>query len=57
MRKDTHVDDEDLPVVSTGNAGLDDILGGGIDPERMYLFEGQPGWENNACPAVFAGGC
>ena len=35
--------DQELPRVSTGNAGLDDILGGGIDPERMYLFEGQPG--------------
>jgi circadian clock protein KaiC len=36
-------DDEELPRISTGNVGLDDILGGGIDPERMYLFEGQPG--------------
>ena len=31
------------PRYRLGNAGLDDILGGGIDPERMYLFEGQPG--------------
>ena len=37
------LDGDELPRVSTGNAGLDDILGGGIDPERMYLFEGQPG--------------
>ena len=29
--------------VSTGNAGLDDILGGGFDPDRMYLYEGRPG--------------
>jgi circadian clock protein KaiC len=29
--------------VSTGSAGLDDILGGGIDPDRMYLYEGRPG--------------
>src|ERR1700750_2792469 len=36
-------DGDELPRISTGNAGLDDILGGGIDPERMYLFEGQPG--------------
>jgi circadian clock protein KaiC len=43
MRQDTHIEEEDPPMVSTGNAGLDDILGGGIDPERMYLFEGQPG--------------
>jgi circadian clock protein KaiC len=28
---------------STGNAGLDDILGGGLDAERMYLYEGRPG--------------
>ncbi|MFK4496395.1 KaiC/GvpD/RAD55 family RecA-like ATPase [Bradyrhizobium japonicum] len=33
----------ELPRISTGNFGLDDILGGGFDPERMYLFEGQPG--------------
>lgn len=37
------LDDRELPRISTGNSGLDDILGGGIDPERMYLFEGQPG--------------
>jgi circadian clock protein KaiC len=36
-------DAHELPRISTGNAGLDDILGGGIDPERMYLIEGQPG--------------
>jgi circadian clock protein KaiC len=36
-------DEHELPKISTGNRGLDDILGGGIDPERMYLFEGQPG--------------
>src|SRR6478609_4254990 len=36
-------DGDELPRISTGNAGLDNILGGGIDPERMYLFEGQPG--------------
>jgi circadian clock protein KaiC len=28
---------------STGNAGLDDILGGGLDADRMYLYEGRPG--------------
>ena len=37
------LDEDELPRISTGNPGLDDILGGGIDPERMYLFEGQPG--------------
>jgi circadian clock protein KaiC len=35
--------DDEPPVVSTGNSGLDDILGGGFDPERLYLIEGQPG--------------
>jgi len=31
------------PRISTGNSGLDDILGGGFDPKRMYLYEGRPG--------------
>jgi len=34
---------EDLPRVSTGSDGLDDILGGGFDANRMYLYEGRPG--------------
>lgn len=29
--------------VSTGSAGLDNILGGGLDGQRMYLYEGRPG--------------
>lgn len=29
--------------VSTGVAGLDDILGGGLTPSRLYLLEGTPG--------------
>jgi len=29
--------------ISTGIAGLDDILGGGLDPDRLYLVEGTPG--------------
>lgn len=34
----------DTPArISTGNTGLDDILGGGLDPNRMYLYEGRPG--------------
>jgi circadian clock protein KaiC len=38
-------DDEpvDLPRVGTGSEGLDDILGGGFDANRMYLYEGRPG--------------
>lgn len=34
---------QDLPRVSTGSDGLDDILGGGFDANRMYLYEGRPG--------------
>jgi circadian clock protein KaiC len=29
--------------VSTGVPGLDDILGGGLTPDRLYLLEGAPG--------------
>lgn len=36
-------DADDLPRISTGNFGLDDILGGGLDRNRMYLYEGRPG--------------
>jgi circadian clock protein KaiC len=36
-------DDNDPPRISTGSPGLDDILGGGFDADRMYLYEGQPG--------------
>jgi circadian clock protein KaiC len=35
--------DTELPRISTGSPGLDDVLGGGFDPERMYLYEGRPG--------------
>ncbi len=31
------------PVAATGVAGLDDILGGGLTPHRLYLLEGMPG--------------
>jgi circadian clock protein KaiC len=30
-------------LVATGIAGLDDILGGGFTPNRVYLVEGNPG--------------
>jgi circadian clock protein KaiC len=30
-------------VASTGIAGLDDILNGGLTPDRLYLVEGTPG--------------
>jgi circadian clock protein KaiC len=29
--------------VSTGILGLDDVLCGGLDPDRLYLVEGEPG--------------
>src|SRR5215471_18882073 len=29
--------------ISTGIAGLNDILGGGLDADRLYLVEGAPG--------------
>jgi len=34
---------EEAQKVSTGIAGLDDILCGGLDGERLYLVEGEPG--------------
>jgi len=39
------LDDErlDLPRISTGSEGLDNILGGGFDANRLYLYEGRPG--------------
>jgi circadian clock protein KaiC len=41
---DNALSDDDTPArISTGSAGLDDILGGGFDSNRMYLYEGRPG--------------
>jgi circadian clock protein KaiC len=31
------------PLLSTGVAGLDDVLGGGLTARRLYLVEGRPG--------------
>jgi circadian clock protein KaiC len=36
-------DASDPKRISTGSTGLDDILGGGFDSNRMYLYEGRPG--------------
>jgi circadian clock protein KaiC len=33
----------ELARLSTGNSGLDNILGGGFDRDRLYLYEGKPG--------------
>jgi circadian clock protein KaiC len=30
-------------LISTGVAGLDDVLGGGLTTGRLYLIEGTPG--------------
>lgn len=35
--------EDDATRISTGNTGLDDILHGGFDRDRMYLYEGRPG--------------
>ncbi|HWE46569.1 MAG TPA: ATPase domain-containing protein [Caulobacteraceae bacterium] len=42
---DQHLADNEAEEarISTGSAGLDDILGGGFDPNRLYLYEGRPG--------------
>ena len=40
MGESNNVDER---AVSTGIAGLDDILRGGLTPARLYLVEGNPG--------------
>lgn len=35
--------DQVTPAVSTGIAGLDEILVGGLTDNRIYLVEGSPG--------------
>ncbi|QNH13025.1 ATPase domain-containing protein [Xanthomonas sp. SI] len=42
-RQSDHAYGDDPPRISTGSAGLDNILGGGVDPNRLYLYEGRPG--------------
>lgn len=39
----THLPLPTAPRMSTGIAGLDTILGGGLTPQRIYLVEGTPG--------------
>ena len=36
-------DGGDAIRISSGNTGLDDVLCGGFDQDRMYLYEGRPG--------------
>src|SRR3954466_15415378 len=33
----------DASRISSGVRGLDDILNGGLDADRLYLYEGRPG--------------
>src|SRR5437764_12887648 len=33
----------DNPKIATGISGLDQILGGGLPPRRLYLVQGEPG--------------
>jgi circadian clock protein KaiC len=40
---DAPADANEGRLVATGIAGLDDILGGGFTPDRVYLVEGSPG--------------
>jgi circadian clock protein KaiC len=39
----TKAEVDTIERISTGMSGLDDILGGGFDPDRIYLVEGAPG--------------
>lgn len=43
MTEPASATDPEPETISTGNVGLDDILGGGFDPDRVYLIEGRPG--------------
>jgi circadian clock protein KaiC len=44
MTKPATIPGSDEPeTISTGSDGLDDILGGGFDADRVYLIEGRPG--------------
>ena len=37
-------------TISSGSAGLDDILSGGFDADRVYLIEGRPGTGKRLAP-------
>jgi circadian clock protein KaiC len=42
-----------LTKISTGIPGLDDILGGGLSPNRVYLLEGAPGTGKTSAGLAF----
>ena len=43
MAEDTEDLNQSDQLISTGVPGLDDVLGGGLLPRRLYLVEGTPG--------------
>jgi circadian clock protein KaiC len=43
VRPSTSEAGEDIPRAKTGVAGLDDILGGGLPTDHLYLVDGEPG--------------
>ena len=43
MNGETNPDAGAPALVPTGTSGLDDVLGGGLTPRRLYLIEGDPG--------------
>ena len=43
VENEVSADTQEEARVSTGSVGLDNILGGGLDGQRMYLYEGRPG--------------
>ena len=43
VRRYTYKAGEDIPRARTGVSGLDDILGGGLPTNHLYLIDGEPG--------------
>ena len=43
MTEEGLMEDDQEARISTGSVGLDHILGGGLDGNRVYLYEGRPG--------------
>jgi len=43
MTKNPLIEPPSAKLAKTGIAGLDDVLGGGLTPDRLYLLEGVPG--------------
>src|SRR5436305_998545 len=43
MMPPSQITNQEPPVAQTGIPGLDEILCGGLPPDRLYLLEGNPG--------------